>query len=135
MSPHKRQKQPDLILGELPVDGINCTLGTELERGLAVFSRAAQTHAARRHVADYPIIAPHIAAIVLNPLYVGDDLRNVGKIELIGTAPGLEIYALVAVSVEMDPLGRYHVASLYPVSRDKIEKRRQRGFLRIFRTS
>jgi hypothetical protein len=135
MSPHKRRKQPDLILGDLPVERINLTLGTQLEAGVAVFSRAAQTHAARRHANDYPVIAPHVASIVLNPLYVGDDLRNGGKIELIGKAPGSAMYALVAVSVELDELGRYHVASLYPVSREKIENRRQKGFLRVLRTN
>jgi len=119
----------------LPVDGINFTLGTQLDAGVAVFSRAAQTHAARRHAAEYPIIAPHIASIVLNPLYVGDDLRNAGKIELIGRVPSLAIFALIAVSVELDQLGRYHIASLYPVSREKIEGRREKGFLKVFQKS
>lgn len=132
MSSHKRRKQPDLILGELPVNGINRALSLELKAGVAVFSRAAQAHAARRHPTEYPVLAPHIAAIVLDPLYVGDDLRNGGKIELIGKAPGQTSFALVAVSVEVDAEGRYHVASLYPVSREKIESRRQKGFLQVF---
>lgn len=127
-------RQPDLILGPLPVDAINRTLCLELEAGLVIFSRAAQRHAASRHPTEYPILLPHIATIIRAPLYLGDDCRNVGKIELVGTAPGLTGFALVAVTIEKDARGSYHVASLYPVSRAKIEGRRAKGFLKPLQT-
>ncbi|MBN8532525.1 MAG: hypothetical protein J0L51_00415 [Rhizobiales bacterium] len=124
-------KQPDLILGLLPVEDINRTLNLELDAGLVVFSRAAQRHAAARHPSEYPVLQPHVAAILAAPLYLGDDFRNLGKIELIGTAHGLTGFVLVAITVERDEQGHYHVASLYPVSRGKIESRKAKGFLRL----
>lgn len=117
-------KQPDLILGLLPVEEINRTLNLELDVGPVVFSRAAQRHAAAQHPLEYPVLQPHVAAILAAPLYLGDDFRNVGKIELIGTAHGLTGFALIAITIEKDERGHYNVASLYPVSRGKIGRRR-----------
>jgi hypothetical protein len=124
-------KQPDLVLGPLPVRDINSALNLELDDGLVIFSRAAQRHASSRHPQDYPLLLPHIASVIQSPLYVGDDFRNSGKIELIGTAPGLTEFALVAISVTVDAHGNYHVLSVYPVSRRKIEGRREKGFLKL----
>ena len=132
--PKHRNARPELILGPLPVEGLNLTLGLDLSLGLVVLSPAAQKHAATRHPEDYPRLLPHIATIVSNPLYVGDDFHNDQKIELIGTSVGLEGFGLVAVSIQKNTLGNYHVVSFYPVSRDKINKRREKGFLQIFKT-
>ena len=75
------RKQPVLELGPLPIDTINCTMGTELEPGDVVFSSAAQVHAARRHPTEYSQCLPHLAKVICNPLYIGDDHKNPGKIE------------------------------------------------------
>jgi phage-Barnase-EndoU-ColicinE5/D-RelE like nuclease3 len=123
----------ELVLGELPTNAINKTLGLELENGLVVMSRAAQTHASRRHPQDFINILPHIAGVVTNPLYVGEDFKNKGKIELIGVVPGSSQFALVAIVVEKDSRGRYNIASFYPVSRSKIEGRKEKGFLQIMK--
>jgi hypothetical protein len=127
-------KIPDLILGSLPIDIINFTLGFELEPGDVVLTRGAQRHAATRHPFDYPICLPHISAVVANPLYVGDDLRNHGKIELISRIAAVGSHILVAVNVRMDEDGRYHVESFYPVSEKKIQGRKDKGHLKIART-
>ena len=118
MSKHHKPKQPELVLGPLPVDTIyntiNNTIDMELGHGDVVFSRAAQVHAARRHPVDYPICQPHLATVVCDPLYIGDDHKNPGRIELIGRIPAANSLVLVAVAVERDEHGRYNVCSLSP---------------------
>jgi hypothetical protein len=64
-------------------------------------------------------------------LYIGDDFKNPGFIELIGYAGAISTFILVAVSTKKDDRGNYGVASLYPVSREKIDSRRNKGFLRV----
>jgi phage-Barnase-EndoU-ColicinE5/D-RelE like nuclease3 len=120
-----------LILGNLPVDCINRTLKTEIEAGVVIISRAAQKHAESRHPTDYPVLLPHLATVILNPLYIGDDLRNPGKIELIGKVQNYENFVLVSVVLQRNDSGQYNVASFYPVARTKIEERRQKGYLRV----
>jgi hypothetical protein len=41
----------------------------------------------------------------------------------------------VAVNLERDARGQYHVASFYPVSEVKVQTRRFKGFLKITRKS
>jgi hypothetical protein len=76
----RTHQTPELVLGPLPVDTINNTMDTELEPGEVVFSRAAQVHAARRHPVEYPVCLPHLATVVADPLYIGDDHKNPGVI-------------------------------------------------------
>ena len=126
-----RRPPPPLVIGPLPVKVINDTIDTELDPGDLVLSRGAQTHAARKHPKDFARLVPHLGAVVTNPLYIGDDHRNGGKIELIGKPPGESSFLLVAVIVERDDRGQYHVASFYPVSDGKVQSRRRKGFLRV----
>jgi len=114
----------------MPVAQINKTIGTELDPGEVVLSRAAQAHAARRHPADYPTLLPHLDEIVADPMYIGDDHKNSG-IELVGRPVGTRAWMLIAVTLEKDKHGRYNVVSFYPVSEGKIQSRRERGFLKI----
>lgn len=67
----------------------------------------------------------------LSPLYNGDDHRNSG-IELIGRIPSGNM--LIAVCIEPDGDGRYHVCSVYMVAEKKIQGRRERGFLKVARS-
>ena len=131
MTKNSHLNHPDLILGPLPHQTINKTLGMELEAGDVIFTRAAQRHAARHHPNDYPRCSPHAGAVVSNPLYIGDDLKNPGKIELIARISALGHALLVAVSVERTEDGRYHVCSLYPISDRKVQSRREKGHLRV----
>jgi hypothetical protein len=124
-------KHVDLILCELPVETINRTIDTELDAAEVILSRAVQAHAARRHPVDYPLCLPHLAAIISDPLYIGDDEANVGKVELISRVPAIGDFVLVAINLELDEYGRYHVASFYIVSEKKINGRRAKGFLKV----
>ena len=103
----------------------------ELEAGGVVMSGRAQLHAAKSHPADYSRCVPHIAAIVTNPLYIGDDFKNPGKIEMISRVPAIGSAILVAVNIERDKRGDYNVVSFYPVDERKLGSRLDRGFLKI----
>jgi phage-Barnase-EndoU-ColicinE5/D-RelE like nuclease3 len=130
--PKKKSALPKFVqlhLGPLPIDIINATLSMELEPGPVVFSAPAQQHAYRRHPEDFQNCLPFAGSVVANPLMVGDDYRNPGKIELVSRVQSLGSGLLVAIAVEMDPLGQYHVTSLYPISYAKIERRVERRFL------
>ena len=124
------RRRPDLILGPMPVEIINLTIGLELEPGDLIFSRGAQYHAAKEHPEDFSRCLPHLASIVLAPLYIGDDHRNPGKIELIGRIHAVNSRVLIAVTIEVDESGRYIVCSFYPISDNKADGRRQKGFLK-----
>ncbi|ATQ67638.1 MULTISPECIES: hypothetical protein [Methylosinus] len=123
-------KIPDLILGPLPVEMINRVLGYELDPGDVILSRGAQIHASRRHPDEYPVIQPHVSAVVTAPLYVGDDINNHGKIELVGRIVAAGAIILVAVNIEPDARGRYHIASFYRISEQKVQSRREKGHLK-----
>ncbi|WP_346347453.1 hypothetical protein [Bradyrhizobium sp. dw_411] len=123
-------KKVDLVICALPCDTVNCTIETELEAGEVILSRAAQAHAERRHPVDYPLCLPHLAVVVADPLYIGDDLQNEG-IELIARVPAIGEFVLVAVNIVPDASGRYHIASFYMVSEKKIASRREKGYLKV----
>lgn len=120
-----------LLIGPLPVCIIEATLGIEVEPGPVVFTVSNQKHALKSHPADFGRCLPHIGAVVSNPMYLRDDFRNGGKIELISRVPALGEGLLVAVEIQPDEQGRYRVASMYPVSQKKIDSRRQAGTLLI----
>lgn len=123
-------KPRSLLICDLPCDLINRTLELELEEGAVLLTRAAQKHASRRHPEDYPICLPHLATVIADPLYIGDDFENAG-IELIARVPAIGEFILVAVNIVPDELGRYHIASFYIVSEKKIQGRREKGFLYV----
>jgi hypothetical protein len=130
--PRRRRRGPKrLLFGELPVDVINNTLDLELEPGKVSMSANAQVHAARKHPKDFARCQPHVAGVIADPLYLGDDERNAGKIEMVGKPPGLGEPLLVAVEIELDERGHYNVASFYPLAEWKIQARKEKGHLRI----
>lgn len=131
MAQSSNNRPVELILGPLPVDAINDALDTELEPGEVVFPIKGQLHAKRNHPEDYGRCLPHIGGVVTAPLYVGDDYKNHGKIELISRLPMLGGGLLVAVSLERDEMGRYQVVSVYPVNQSRIDKKRRAGILRV----
>lgn len=126
----KKSKQPDLILGVLPAEVVNRAIGTELDPAEVVLTRAGQRHAARRHPADYPVCLPHLAGIIADPLYVGDDFKNPGKIELIGRVQAANSFVLVAIDIEQLENGRYRVSSFYTLPDSRVLARRDKGFLK-----
>ena len=128
-----RRLPSPLNFGAMPVDAISFTLGHELGYGEVVFSGRAQLHASRKHPDDYSRVLPHVAAIVSDPLFLGDDFKNPGKIEMIGKIPSQGDYLLVAVTVEKDQNQFYNITSIYVLSEKKVEGRRQKGRLHIAR--
>jgi hypothetical protein len=130
MSKHRPPKNPDLIIGPMPVIAVNKTLGTELEAGEVVLTRGAQRHANQRHPEDYPKCLPHLANVIANPRYIGDDYTNSG-IEIWGYVATLATMVLVAVELIPDEQGRYQTSSFYIVSEKKAQARRLKGFLKL----
>ena len=128
-----RQRLSAFEFGPLPVDAINRALETEFDPGLVVMPVNAQRHAQKKHPEEFGVYFPHVAALIQHPLYVRDDFRNDGKIELVGRPQGAPQPLLVAIEVTPDQNGRYNVTSFYPVSERKVEERRASGHLkRVF---
>lgn len=125
-----KAKAPTLILGPLPVEVINRTIGTNLLAGDIVLTSGGQIHANRNHPRDYPKCLPHLASVVSAPLYIGDDFANSG-IELISRPPLLKSAMLVAVSIVRNESGQYEISSFYTAAEGKIQSRREKGFLRV----
>ena len=124
-------RQPDLQLGPLPVSLINRTLGTDFVFGEVVFTRAAQIHAASRHPEEYPVCLPYVGFVIQSPLYIGDDFKNHGKIELIARIPQIGGALLVAINMQQQSNSTYYVCSMYRVSEGKVQKRREKGYLLV----
>lgn len=125
-----RIEHETLELGPLPVQVINRTLDRELREGDAILTGIIQRHVLRSHPDDYSRCLLHVAAVVLNPLFIGEDFKNPGKIELIARVPAIKGPMLVAVEVETMVDGKYEVRSFYPISETKIENRLAKGFLK-----
>lgn len=119
-----------LELGPFPAETVNLTLGMELEPGAAVLTAVVQKHVLQRHRDDYPKCLPHVAGVIANALFIGDDFHNPGTIELISRIPSLGAALLVAVCVEINGDRQYEVRSFYPISEKKIENRLAKGFLK-----
>ena len=123
---------PAIDLGPLPVDAINCALGTELEPGHARLSRTAHKHRAVDHPVEYPVCIAEIAAAIAAPTFIGqapEHGRNFEMIRRIGRTDGSAV--LVAVGLEPDRSGDYKVLTCYLLAADKMEERRQKGRLRL----
>ncbi|OYW51342.1 MAG: hypothetical protein B7Y36_09990 [Novosphingobium sp. 28-62-57] len=128
-----RGPKPKLIpcdFGPLPVQGINAALALELDPGEVVMSVRAQQHVQRKRPQEFARCFPHVASVILTPLYVRDDFNNDGKIEMVGRPAGLAEWLLVAVEVSIDSAGKYNITSFYPLSETKVEKRREAGHYR-----
>ena len=118
-----------LALGQLPIKKIERTLGYELDPGEVVFSVGAQIHAAKKHPEDFKSYLAFVGTVIADPLYLGDDMRNPGKIEFISRLRGQAGGLLVAVEICRDAFGKYNVCSIYTIKQSQIETRRLKGFL------
>lgn len=130
MSKANRTKLVPYLFGPLPCEGINGALKLELDPGDVVMSIRAQKHVQRKRPVDFARCFPHVASIISTPLYVRDDFKNEGAIELVGKSDGLPDWLLVAVEISLDEDGRYNVSSFYPISDKKVENRKQAGHYR-----
>ncbi|WP_319413376.1 PBECR2 nuclease fold domain-containing protein [uncultured Cohaesibacter sp.] len=127
-------KEEVIEIGELPIDKINRALDTELDPGMLVLTPGSARHVKKSHPDEYDQCLPHLQKVISDPSYIGDDFRNKGKFELVRPVQGFDGQSiLVAVVTEPDEKGNYRVASFYPVSQAKVDKRRQKGTLIIAR--
>ncbi|MDU8911329.1 hypothetical protein [Aestuariicoccus sp. MJ-SS9] len=116
----------------MPDEDIFRPLKIELDPGEVKFSAPAQKHALKRHPNDVPLIVPHLSQILSAPTYLGDDHRNPGKIEIVGRISGVAGAALVALTVKKDETdGYYHVCSSYFITQSELDKKRDKGILKI----
>jgi hypothetical protein len=115
--------------GTLPVEAVNKTLGLELDAGGVFMPVNAQRHVQNKRPEDFARLFPHIAAVVANPLYVGDDFKNEGKIELVGAPIALGSALLVAIELKQDEQGKYAVTSFYALGETTIANRREKNHL------
>lgn len=124
----------DVFPGAAPVAAVYATLGIEMDAGDVKCSAPALNHAAKRHPEDVPVILPHLSELIRNPLYMGDDLKNPGKIELVGKIAGRSGAALVALTIALDEAdGYYHVCSMYMITQSELDKKREKKVLKITR--
>ena len=130
MSKANRPKLVPYMFGPLPTEGINGALKLELDSGDVVMSIRAQQHVQRKRPVDFARCFPHVASIIATPLYVRDDFKNEGSVELVGKSDGLPDWLLVAVEISLDEDGRYNVTSFYPISDKKVENRKLSGHYR-----
>ena len=117
--------------GNFPDNIVYKTLGIEAEPGEVIFSVPAQNHANRNHPGDAALIIPHLSQVIEEPMYVGDDFNNAGKIELVRMIPhsgGRS--ALIAVTVERDNKGFYNICSSYLITQSEVDKKRSKGILK-----
>ena len=127
-----KRKPFDIIAGEMPADLIENTLNIEVDPGQVKFSAAAQQHAYIKHPGDVPLIVPHLSQIIASPSYMGDDFKNPGKIELVSRIQGVPGAALVALTVERNETdGFYHVCSSYMITQSELDKKRDKGILKV----
>jgi hypothetical protein len=125
-------RYPALDLGDLPVDVINATLGTDLAPGRVRLSAVAHRHIAEDHPDDYPVCRLALAQTIAEPTLIGQAPRHGRNFELIRRVQDAQGRAiLVAIGLEPDDAGAYRVRSCYLISRSKIEARRLAGFLRL----
>ncbi len=128
---NKSNKLFDIFPGKIPDELIYNTLGIEVDPGQVKFSAPAQRHAHVGHPQDVPLIIPHLSVVISDPLYMGDDFRNPGKIELVRSIgiPGKA--ALIAITVQKnDKDGFYHVCSSYLITQSEVDKKRDKGILK-----
>ena len=127
-----KNKLFDIFPGAMPDEEIYRTLEIEIDPGDVKFSAPAQKHAHRRHPQDVPLIIPHLSQIISDPAYLGDDLKNPGKIEFVRRVPGVQGAALVALTVEKNETdGYYHVCSSYFITQSELDKKREKEILKV----
>lgn len=95
-------------------------------------TRNAIQHVRKNHPDDYEKCFPYLVEAIQNPLFVGDDFKNPGNVELIGRGQDMKTGELIMIAINFKPddNGDYHLRSFYPYSNEKAAKRRIKGFLR-----
>lgn len=114
----------------LPVEAIEEKLAVKLAEGPVELSAGAKLHATKRHPDDVPLILPHLADIIAAPLYVGQNPKHPGKIELIGRIPQRFGGALVSIEIlDFDKNGTHNICSMYLINQSKFDRLLSNGAL------
>jgi hypothetical protein len=118
-------KYPLILLGALPVELINSTLGTELEAGDAILTGRAQVHIEATHEAEYPLVMETLALVISEPHYIGQSPRHNDSFELVRRVivPGGTDIILAAINLTINEFGNYNVHSAYPLTEEKVTSR------------
>ena len=126
-----KPKYPFVDLGELPVDLINLTLGTELEPGNAILTAVAHRHIAEDHPEEYPIVIAHLPLLIAAPSYIGQSPRHNESFEIVRrlvVGNGQEI-VLAGLNMVRNKFGNYNVHSAYALTEEIVTVRIARGHL------
>lgn len=104
---------------------INKALGTDLAPGKGWLSSVAHEHMYRDHEADYAHCFAHLDDTFGRPTYVGQAPKHGRNFELLRRYQLVDKpWMLIAVGLEPNKQGNYHVRSCYLVSDDDVQRRR-----------
>jgi len=126
-----RNDATPIILGVLPVDLINRTLGTELEPGDAILTATADRHIANDHPNDYGLVKASLGLVIESPTYIGQSPHHAESFELVRRvvgSNGIDI-VLAAITLTRNEYGNYNVHSAYRLTEEKVTGRIKRGHL------
>lgn len=131
-SPIKR-KFKAVQVASLPVGPIGRALELDLDAAPLLFSRGAQKHAHDRHAEDFDLCLANFERLVSNPLYAGDDVKNPGKFEIVSRlqVENVPVHMLIAITLEIQADGCYHVTSCYRLNEAIVTNRREKDRLRV----
>lgn len=121
-----------ILLGPLPAELINNTLGTELEGGDVVITARAQAHIALDHAQDFGLVMNHLRLVIAAPTYIGQSPHHPEAFELVRriSLPGTDEIILAAINITRNAFGNYNVHSAYRISQEKVDRRVASGHLR-----
>jgi hypothetical protein len=126
---NKRYAQ--ILLGPLPVELINATIGTELEPGGAILTSRAHRHIARDHAEDYAVVMAYIRVLIAAPTYIGQSPHHGEGFEMVRRVivPGETEIILAGINLTRNEFGNYNVHSAYRLTEEKVTGRIHRGHL------
>jgi hypothetical protein len=126
---NKRYAQ--LLLGPLPVELINATLGVDLEPGDAILTARAHRHIAKDHAEDYATVMTYIQVLISSPTYIGQSPHHGEAFEMVRRVivPNREEIILAAINLTRNDHGNYNVHSAYRLKEHQVTRRIQLGHL------
>lgn len=128
MAAERDRKLENLTLGDLPASLLE-KAGLNLPVRPVRFTIAAQKHAISSHPREFDICLPHLHEIVAAPTYVGQGPEHKNKgFELVLSVKKGRLLILLALHIK-PVAGAYIVKSIYPIERNKLERRLRKGFL------
>lgn len=128
MAARQDRKLENLMLGDLPAS-LLARAGLNLPVRPIRFTIAAQKHAISGHPQEFDTCLPYLRDVVASPTYVGQgpEHRNKGFELVLSVKKGS---LLILLALHIKPVaGAYIVKSVYPIDKNKLERRLRKGFL------